>query len=84
MSTSSNAGGPDRREWRNLLGGAMYRVDGAGVVAPLGPFRRFRDVLSRWPDELTRWYGYSDERQRGRARFWLVEQGYQPTARASI
>jgi hypothetical protein len=41
-----------------------------------GAFRRFRDVLDDWPEELDRWYAISEERQRGRARVWLAERGY--------
>ena len=48
-----------------------------------GAFRRFKDVLARWPGELERWYALSEERQRGRARSWLTEAGYRvpPAAR---
>ena len=42
-----------------------------------GPFRRFRDVLARWPDDFTRWHQFSDERRRGRSREWLAGAGYQ-------
>jgi Uncharacterised protein family (UPF0158) len=41
-----------------------------------GAFRRFKDVLARWPDELDRWFAFSEERQRGRARSWLAVAGY--------
>jgi hypothetical protein len=41
-----------------------------------GAFRRFKDVLGRWPDELERWYEFSSERKRGRARAWLAAIGY--------
>jgi hypothetical protein len=41
-----------------------------------GAFRRFKDVLSRSPDELEQWHSFSDERQRGRARAWLADEGY--------
>ena len=41
-----------------------------------GAFRRFKDVLARWPEEFERWYAFSEERQRGRARAWLAEAGY--------
>ncbi|SFO49323.1 Uncharacterised protein family (UPF0158) [Pseudonocardia ammonioxydans] len=41
-----------------------------------GAFRRFKDVLARWPGELERWFGFSEERQRGRARAWLADAGY--------
>jgi hypothetical protein len=43
-----------------------------------GAFRRFKDVLARWPGELARWYGFSDDRRRGRARAWLAEEGFAP------
>lgn len=43
-----------------------------------GAFRRFRDVLSRWPDEVDRWFAFSEDRQRGRARDWLAGAGYRP------
>ena len=41
-----------------------------------GAFRRFKDVLARWSDELDRWYAFSEDRQRGRARAWLADAGY--------
>jgi hypothetical protein len=44
-----------------------------------GAFRRFKDVLADSPDLLDRWYGFSDERHRGRARAWLAGEGYAPT-----
>lgn len=48
------------------------------AISGRGAFRRFKDVLSR--DERS-WLGYHrfcDERQRGRARAWLAEEGYRP------
>jgi hypothetical protein len=41
-----------------------------------GAFRRFKNVLSRSPDELEEWHAFSNERQRGRARVWLAAEGY--------
>ena len=41
-----------------------------------GAFRRFRDVLARWPAESTRWHAFAEERRRGRARAWLADAGY--------
>ncbi|MFN2478198.1 MAG: UPF0158 family protein [Pseudonocardiaceae bacterium] len=46
-----------------------------------GAFRRFKDVLGRTPDELDRWFAFSEERQRGRARAWLADAGYRPSPR---
>lgn len=44
-----------------------------------GAFRRFKDVLGRWPGELERWFAFSEDRQRGRARAWLAAAGYRPS-----
>jgi Uncharacterised protein family (UPF0158) len=44
-----------------------------------GAFRRFKDALSGHPEEAERFYVVSDERQRGRARSWLAEEGYRPS-----
>jgi hypothetical protein len=46
------------------------------AITGRGAFRRFRDVLERWPKESERWYAFSTERQRGRARAWLADAGY--------
>jgi hypothetical protein len=49
------------------------------AITGRGAFRRFKDVLSRWPDLVERWHGFSEERHRGRARSWLTDQGYTAT-----
>jgi hypothetical protein len=46
------------------------------AVEGRGAFRRFKDVLARWPEEFQRWQAFSEERQRGRARSWLASAGY--------
>lgn len=46
------------------------------AITGRGAFRRFRDVLARWPKELERWEMFSTDRQRGRARAWLADAGY--------
>lgn len=47
-----------------------------------GAFRRFRNQLTQWPELQRRWYAYSADRQRGRARAWLAAEGYAPSAAA--
>jgi Uncharacterised protein family (UPF0158) len=42
------------------------------AISGRGAFRRFKDVLERWPGELERWYAFSAERQHGRARARLA------------
>lgn len=44
-----------------------------------GAFRRFKDAMADWPDLLHRWYGFTDDRHRGRARAWLAAEGYTPS-----
>jgi hypothetical protein len=50
------------------------------AITGRGAFRRFRDVLARDERAWRRYHRLSDERQRGRARAWLVEEGYCPSA----
>jgi hypothetical protein len=52
------------------------------AIAGRGAFRRFKDVLAHWPEELERWRLVSDQRGRGRARAWLAAEGYRPSTRA--
>lgn len=52
------------------------------AITGKGAFRRFKDVLSRWPEELERYYLLRNERQRGRARAWLAAAGYRPAGTA--
>jgi hypothetical protein len=54
------------------------------AITGKGAFRRFKDVLSRWPEELGRYVIFRDERQRGRARAWLVAEGYRPAGAAHV
>jgi Uncharacterised protein family (UPF0158) len=58
------------------------QVDRLGIaISGRGAFRRFKDQLSRWPEQLERWYAFSEDRQRGRARAWLAAEGYAPASR---
>ena len=55
------------------------QVNRLGIaISGRGAFRRFKDQLSRWPELLERWYAFSEDRQRGRARAWLADEGYAP------
>jgi hypothetical protein len=50
----------------------------ARAISGRGGFRRFKAALSARPDLMTRWYAFSNDRQRGRARSWLAAEGYRP------
>ncbi|MGI5135538.1 MULTISPECIES: UPF0158 family protein [unclassified Streptomyces] len=43
-----------------------------------GAFRRFKDMLATSPAQLQRYWLFAAERQYGRARAWLADQGYRP------
>lgn len=48
------------------------------AIAGQGAFRRFKNALSGHPEVADRWYAFSDDRARGRARSWLASKGYTP------
>lgn len=77
----------------NLGSRAGYRdmelfIDGLGdaaladrlriAISGRGAFRRFKDVLARDERAWRRYHRFRDERQCGRARAWLAEEGYCP------
>jgi hypothetical protein len=54
------------------------------AITGKGAFRRFKDVLARWPEELARYFLLCEERQRGRARSWLAGKGYRPAVGSKL
>ncbi len=50
----------------------------AAAITGRGAFRRFKDVIARWPDLAQRWHAFSEDRTLGRARLWLADNGYTP------
>jgi uncharacterized protein UPF0158 len=89
---------PDRWLWIDGVGSGVAYLDmvdfAATVTDPVladrlevaldgrGAFRRFKGVLDRDPDELTRWHVFSGDRRRGRARAWLAMHALKPALRA--
>ena len=45
------------------------------AIAGEGAFRRFKDVLARFPQERERWFHFQQERLFGRIRDWLEANG---------
>lgn len=43
-----------------------------------GAFRRFKDVLSRYPEAQEIWFRFRNERENRRIRDWLASQGIEP------
>jgi Uncharacterised protein family (UPF0158) len=56
----------------------------ARAISRNGALRRFKDSLSERPDLMTRWYAFSNDRQRGRPRSWLASEGYIPHRAAPL
>jgi len=44
-----------------------------------GAFRRFKDVLTRWPKERERWFAFRDQRFRDAMQEWLTAHEIEPT-----
>lgn len=72
----SRPGFRDRQWFIADLGDAQVADRLSRAISGRGAFRRFNDTLSAWPDLLARWYTFSQDRQRGRARAWLAGEGY--------
>lgn len=39
-----------------------------------GAFRRFKDVLGRYPDERERWFAFEEQRAKERVLEWLEDE----------
>jgi hypothetical protein len=44
-----------------------------------GAFRRFKDVLARWPKQRERWHAFRDECLRNAMQEWLTAHEIEPT-----
>lgn len=72
----SRAGYRDMEIFIDSLGDDRLADRLSRAIRGRGAFRRFKDVLAESPDLLDRWYGFSDDRHRGRARAWLAGEGF--------
>ena len=81
-SEGSRPGYADMEEFIALIEDGLLADRLERAIQGSGAFRRFKDVLRSDPVLLQRWYGFSEERQRGRARSWLAAEGYAPVPRA--
>ncbi len=83
---STNEGSQDGYRDMELFTAGITEPDPADRLARTlegrGAFRRFRRELTHWPDLEDRWYAYSEERRRGRARAWLATHGLTPATRS--
>jgi Uncharacterised protein family (UPF0158) len=62
----ATVGSPDLQEW-------LFEV-----IRGRGAFRRFKDVLARYPKEQERWYGFQNAQLRARVLEWLESESIDP------
>lgn len=77
----SRPGYEDMEMFIERLDDARLRERLYRAISGRGAFRRFKDALADHSDLLPRWYAFSNDRQRGRARSWLRIEGYVTTLR---
>ena len=64
---TASAGDPRLRELLEVA------LDGRGA------FRRFKDVLAKWPQQRVRWFAFHDECLRNAMQEWLAAHEIEPT-----
>ena len=74
----SRAGYDDMRDFIATVSDPAWVERLERAIDGRGAFRRFRDTLSSAPGDFTRWHRFAADRQRGRARAWLADRGYEP------
>ena len=74
-TTPSYKGYQDMVDFVDTVPHAHLRAQLDVALDGKGAFRRFKNVLLRYPHERERWFAFSDQRQRERADAWLREQG---------
>lgn len=74
----SGEGYRDMEQFIAVLDDARFAELLEVAITGPGAFRRFKDVLARDDEQSRRYYLFAGERQAGRARSWLAEQGYYP------
>jgi hypothetical protein len=57
------------RPWQECLDWTTEVLETA--IQCRGAFRRFKDVLQRYPGEMERWFKFKNERMYDRASEWL-------------
>jgi hypothetical protein len=69
----------DMQDFMATVRDAHLRERLAAAIQGRGAFRRFKDVLERYPHERERWFTFQHDRMTQRAREWLESLGIAPT-----
>jgi Uncharacterised protein family (UPF0158) len=81
VHAGSGAGWSDMSEFIESLDDDLLADRLRRAIHGRRAFRRFRDELESDPQALTRFHRFADERQRGRARRWLADEGIRSIGR---
>ncbi|MBS3782214.1 MAG: hypothetical protein KGY66_08470 [Candidatus Thermoplasmatota archaeon] len=73
-STDSREGYRDMQDFIQTVDDKDLREKLRIAIDGKGAFRRFKDVLKRYPEERERWFEFKDERTRKRVLEWLERQ----------
>lgn len=82
-SLGSRAGFRDMEEFLETVTDERLTARLGRALGGRGAFRRFKDELADAPGELARFFRFTDDRRRGRARQWLAESGLRPSVPAA-
>ena len=74
----SREGYRDMQEYIWLLEDEPLRELLEVAIQGAGAFRRFKDVLYRYPEVQQNWFKFRDEREKRRITDWLTSEGIEP------
>lgn len=77
-SVSSHEGYEFMRDFIETVANVRLQDALSDAINQRKPFRRFRAVLDRYPDDLERWHAYKSARVIERIRDWLFSHGIEP------
>ena len=75
---NSSEGYRDMQEYIGSLEDEHLRELLETAIQGLGAFRRFKDVLYRYPEAEGNWFKFRDEREHRRILDWLAEEDLEP------
>ena len=74
----SRAGYRDMEDFTATVSQASLRERLEDALNGKGAFRRFRDILARYPQDRERWFAFADGRAMERIIEWLADEGIGP------
>jgi hypothetical protein len=79
-SQDSHEGFRDMQDFIGTVGNESLRERLWDAIQGRGAFRRFRDILGRYPEERERWFEFEQDCSMQRIMDWLADRGIEPVA----